>query len=189
MKNVMFIIFFAMVGILNLTAQSPSYVDWEWDIIKVGFVAPTGSTAKSDNINNGFSINTELRYNVRDDLSIGIAFEGAFFGTDFDEDNADIDLSSSFIVAGDYYFNTTSATRGFAGLGLGTYSDGRLEIRNGNAEEVIEGESSFGIAPRVGFELGHGRLMAQYNYAFNKETTDYFSVSLALTLWGGYKGN
>ena len=167
------------------SAQAPNYVDWEWDILKFGFVEPTGGGVSSS----GFESATELRYNVRDDLSIGLAFQGAFFGTDFDDDNVDLGVAGAFLINGDYYLSTTSDTRAFFGLGFGRYGDGTLEIRNGNAEDIIEGTSSLGIAPRFGFELGHGRLLAQYNYAFKEETTDYFSISLALTLWGGYKPN
>lgn len=166
-----------------LHGQAPNYVDWEWDILKFGFVEPTGGGVSAS----GFESATELRYNVRDDLSIGLAFQGAFFGTNFDDDNVDLGVSGAFLINGDYYLKTNSNTRAFFGLGFGRYGDGTLEIRNGNANDIIEGTSSLGVAPRLGFELGHGRLLAQYNYAFKKATTDYFSISLALTLWGGYK--
>jgi outer membrane protein X len=165
-------------------AQAPNYVDWEWDILKAGWATPTSG----DDLSNGFIWSTELRYNLRDDISIGIGFDGAFFSDEFDQDNVDIDLAGSFQVNTDYYLSTTSGTRGFFGLGIGSFGDGKLTIRNGEAEDIIEGTDSFGIAPRAGFELGHGRLLAQYNWAFKEETTNYFSVTLALTLWGGYKG-
>ncbi len=183
MKRQIFTFLVLISTTVFLQAQAPNYVDWEWDILKFGFVEPTSGGVTSG----GFESATELRYNVSNDFSLGIAFQGAFFGTDFDDDNADLGVSGAFLVNGDYYLKTNSNTRAFVGMGFGRYGDGTLEIRNGNANDVINGTSSLGVAPRVGFELGHGRLMAQYNYAFKKETTNYLSISLALTLWGGYR--
>ena len=174
---------FGLILPLFSYAQAPNYVDWEWDILKFGFAEPTDG----DITDGGFALAWELRYNVTDNFSLGVAFEGAAFGEDFDDDNVDLGVSGSFLIPADYYFSGTSDTRGFVGLAFGRYRDGTLEIRNGNAEDIIEGSSSLGVAPRAGFELGHGRLLAQYNYSFKDQTTDFFSISLALTLWGGYK--
>ena len=184
MKKIGLLLFFFVALTFSSQAQAPNYVDWEWDILKFGFVEPTSG----NNTSSGIEWATELRYNVRDDLSIGLAFQGAAFSTDFDDDNFDLGVAGAFLINGDYYLKTNSNTRAFLGLGFGRFGDGTLEIRNGNAaDDIIEGSDSVGLAPRFGFELGHGRLLAQYNYSFKESTTDYFSISLALTLWGGYK--
>ena len=182
LKTALFSLFFLFS--LTLSAQAPNYVDWEWDILKAGFAEPTDG-----NINSGGGIvSTELRYNLQDNFSLGIEFTGAFFSDTFSDD-ADVGVSGSFLVNGDYYFSKISATRGFLGAGLGRFEDGTIELRAGNVEDTIRGTNSLGVGFRGGFELGHGRLLAQYNYTFKSETTDYFSISLALTLWGGYKGD
>ncbi len=183
MNNKLFLAVVFSLFTFSLNAQAPNYVDWEWDIIKFGFVEPTGGGITSS----GGMASWELRYNLRDDFSLGIEFTGAFFSDTFDRD-ADVGVSGSFLVNGDYYFSKYSNTRGFIGLGFGRYEDGTIEFRDGNADDIIRGTNSLGIAPRAGFELGHGRLLAQFNMAFDEDTTDYFSISLALTLWGGYKG-
>lgn len=169
---------------VNLYGQSPAYVDWEWDVLKLGFAAPIGNSVDQGT---GVSFDTELRYNVQDDLSIGLGFQGAGFSDDFD-DNTSVGLSASFIVTADHYLKTDSGTRPFVGLGVGNFRSGSVTIVNGTSSDVIDGVSSIGLTPRIGYELGHGRIMAQYNHTFRKENTNYISVTLALTLWGGYKG-
>ena len=167
-----------------MTAQSPNYVDWEWDVLKLGYATPIGSDFASA----GISFGTELRYNATDNMSIGISFEGAGFSSDFDNDNQSIDISGSSMLVVDRYLRTDSNTRAFFGLGIGNMVSGTVQVINGNTGDAFGTSSSFGISPRAGFELGHGRLMAQYNHAFKGETTNYLSVTLALTLWGGYRG-
>ena len=184
MKNLTLTAILAFSSIAFISAQSPNYVDWEWDVMKLGFATPIGS----DEASGGIAFGTELRYNVADNMSIGISFEAAGFSSDFDSDEEDIGVSSASMLVVDRYLKTDSGTRGFFGLGIGNMSSGTLEITNGTAGDTFGSSSSFGIAPRVGYELGHGRLMAQYNHSFKGETTNHLSITLALTLWGGYKG-
>ena len=184
MKKVILTSIIAITSMVMLIAQSPNYVDWEWDVLKIGYAIPIGSDFASA----GVSFGTELRYNATDDLSVGLSFEAAGFSSDFDNDNQSIGVSGSSMLVVDRYLKTDSNTRGFFGLGIGNMSSGTVEVINGNTGDPFGTSSSFGIAPRAGFELGHGRLMAQYSHAFKGETTNYLSVTLALTLWGGYKG-
>lgn len=175
---------FAVFSVMMINAQSQNYVDWEWDVLKLGFATPIGA----DGASGGVSFGTELRYNVADDMSIGLSFEGAGFSSDFASDDQDIGISAASLLVVDRYLKTDSGTRGFYGLGIGNMRSGTVEITNGTAGDPFGTSSSFGIAPRVGFELGHGRIMAQYSHSFKSETTNHLSITLALTLWGGYKG-
>ena len=181
--NKLYTLLTIMLAATTLSAQSPNYVDFEWDIFKFGYVIPTSG----DN-DGGLTFGGEVRYNATDNFSIGLAFNGAVFGTDFG-DNVDLGVSGSSLMVGDYYLKTDSSTRPFVGLGLGLYSSGTLTIRNGNSEEVIDGSSGFGFAPRAGYEFGHVRLQGQYNLALDEAQPDYLELTLAFTLWGGYNGN
>ncbi|MFT6808394.1 MAG: hypothetical protein ACJA01_001618 [Saprospiraceae bacterium] len=183
MKKLILTAILALSSIAFITAQSANYVDWEWDVLKMGYATPIGSDFASA----GISFGTELRYNATDNMSIGLSFEGAGFSSDFGNDTQDIGVSGSSMLVVDRYLKTDSGTRGFFGLGIGNMSSGTVEVIGGNAGDAFGTSSSFAIAPRAGFELGHGRLMAQYNHSFKGETTNHLSVTLALTLWGGYK--
>lgn len=177
MKNIILFVVLIFAS-LSLSAQSPSYVDWEWDIIQTGYVIPSG-----DGVTGGIQFGTEVRYNATDEVSVGFSWHGAAFGSDFNT-GAEIGVSGASLIVGDYYLKKDSGTRAFGGLGLGLYTAGTTTV-GGN---TIEGGSSFGLAPRIGYELGHVRAMAQYNLAFSNETSNYISITLGVTLWGGYKG-
>lgn len=168
---------------VGLFAQSPNYVDFEWDILRFGYA---GSAA--DAVSGGLSFGGEVRYNATDQFSIGIGGDGYVFGTDFTGD-ADLGVSGSSMLFGDYYLKGDSPQRPFVGLGFGIINTGTLTIRDGNVEETINGVSGMGLAPRIGYEFGHVRLQGVYNLALKEGQSNFFGLSVALTLWGGYKGD
>ena len=176
-------VFFLCLTSMSLSAQSPAYVDFEWDILRFGYVIPFGSNQEA-----GLSFGGELRYNATDNFSIGLSGQAAAFGTDFG-DNADLGVAFSSMMTGDYYLRNDSGTRAFFGAGLGISTSGEIEIRNGNVSEVIDGTTGFVMAPRAGYEFGHVRLQGQYNLTAKEGHDDFFELTVALTLWGGYKGD
>ncbi len=176
------LLFLLMSSATMSFAQSPSYVDFEWDVLRFGYVIPVSS----DQATGGATFGGELRYNATDRFSIGIGGAFTAFGSNFDEQ--EFGISGSSLLYGDYYFADDSATRPFAGLGLGLFSSGTITTDVNGVEEVIDGGTGFGFAPRIGYEFGHIRLQGQYNITFGEGQSDYFGVTVALTLWGGYKG-
>ena len=180
--KILFTSLLALFCLNSLQAQSPNYVDFEWDVIKMGFVIPTGEFQDG-----GVSFGGEIRYNATDNFSLGVSGQFAAFGNNYDGD-VDLDVAGSYLLVGDYYLKDNSSTRAFFGAGLGILSTGTLVIRNDNVEDVIDGTSGFGIAPRAGFEFGHVRLLGQYNIPTKDGHDSYFELTLAITLWGGYKG-
>lgn len=182
MKKLLLSICMIMIGLSSIYAQAPSFKDFEWDIIKIGYVIPGGDNYSSGGLGGG-----ELRLNLRDDLSIGLRTETVGFDHDFGDD-FDVDATWSWAVTADYYFNTLSAYRAFAGLGFGSFRSGN--IKEADSEIIVtKGATSSGLVPRIGYEYGHLRLSAEYNLMFKEEATNYFTISAALTLWGGYNGN
>lgn len=170
------------VLILSFSASGQNYKSFEWDIVRFGYVIPSG-----DGTSGGIAISTEPRFNIADNLSLGLRAEFALFGAE-DGDLVDIGASGSYALMADYYFNTTSSTRAFAGIGFGTFSGGDVTITTGGVEQTAEGASSIGLIPRVGYELGHLRVSLEYNYTFKSEVPNYFGVHLGITIGGGYKG-
>jgi len=190
MKNLNVLICFLFISYGSIWAQAPSYTNFEWDIIGIGVAIPTGS----DELGTGISFGGELRFNLTDNISIGIGSDMSLFDVKNlenleDDEDATIGFSSTGFISGDYYPSATSANRGFVGLALGASDIGDIEIDSGNEEAtVIEGESGMIIAPRVGYELGHVRFLVYYNIGLKEELINHLGLKVSLTLWGGYKG-
>jgi len=180
-----FYAFITFLGLLSFSAsaQSPSYVNFEWDVLRFGYSANFQSGESG-----GLSFGGELRYNATDHFSIGISAEGNILDIDIDDNNGEVGIGSSTLLSGDFYFRNDSPSRAFLGLGLGNFRSDSVTIIDGSTTEIIEGTSGLGIASRAGFEFGHIRLQGQYNITLAEGHADYFSLTVALTLWGGYKG-
>jgi hypothetical protein len=98
----------------SMNAQAQNYKAFEWDIVRLGFVIPSG-----DGVKGGIAISTEPRLNITDNISAGIRFEFALFNAE-EIANQDIELSaaSSTALMADYYFSNSSSNRAFAGIGI-----------------------------------------------------------------------
>ena len=174
MKKSYFVLLFSILSI-GLSAQAPSYVDFEWDVLHLGYAFASGDNAKAG----GFGL-TEVRYNATDQFSIGLGFGGQ----DIYEDIGDTDIASgqSYLV-GEYYLRGDSGQRPFVGFSTG------LSFRTVDLGENSEETSTSSMfSPRVGYEFNHIRILAQYNVIPKESHNNFFSLSVGLTLWGGYKG-
>jgi len=179
----LFALLFSVLTVSSLAAQAPSYVDFEWDVVRFGYVFNVGGDADG-----GGAFGGELRYNATDFFSIGLSGDAAFISGNLGPDT-DFGVTGNSLLVGDYYLHNRSAQRPFFGLGVGLYSTGTITIRDGNVEEVFEGTTGAGLAPRAGYEFGHVRLQGQYNLTLKEGQADYFTLSVAITLWGGYRGD
>ena len=190
MKKLSIIFCSLILGLGSLSAQAPSYTDFEWDIFGLGIAMPVGE----DQISRGIAMGGEVRFNATDYLSVGIGSDFSFFDIkefeNIEDEDITIGFSSTAFISGDYYFNTTSSKRAFAGLALGSTDIGDIEFtEEGDEATIIEGPTGMSIAPRVGFEYSHARFLLHYNIGLKEELTDYIAVKVSLTLWGGYQGN
>ncbi len=176
MKNLFLIIFVSSTVSLSLQAQD--YTQFEWDIARFGYVIPSG-----DGTSGGIALGTEVRYNVNNTISAGLRYEFAIFGSDLGDD-VDLGSAASSALFGDYYFNDASSKRAFVGFGIGSFQG--ITIKT--AGNSVKGDSSLGIIPRVGYELGHVRFSGEYNLLFGDNTSNYIGIHLGITIGGGYKG-
>lgn len=179
-----FIVFLFLLSQINVFAQAPSYQNFEWDVIQLGH----SNASKLDGVNNGLLLGSEIRYNFRDDFSVGINSDFTFYFNKLEDKDADISNISSGLLVIDKYFRTDAANRAFFGLGLGEYSSRDVLIRENEEEEVIEKYSSFGVTARVGYELNRFRFKAQYNFTTKEAMSNYLTLKVGITLWGKYKG-
>ena len=175
--------------VICLTASasfSQDYGPIEWDIIGLGIASPSG-----DDVSAGISISTEPRYNINDKISIGLRGEFAVFSSASGLDSLtsfSVGTSSSWALMGDYYLKNDFNKRAFAGMGLGLFNGADITTTIGTETAVLSGESSIGLIPRIGFELGVLRLTAEYNYAFKSEVSNYLAIKVSLNI-GGRSGS
>ena len=125
--------------------------------------------------------------------------EGAILGgMDMETDangnatQADISISaiSSYLVTGEYYLSNNSF-RPLVGLGTGIYSMGSVGVsssQSGVEDATVDVGNRFGVAPRIGFEVGHFRMGLEYNLItgqpenFNR---NYFATKIGFFFGGG----
>lgn len=178
-----FVLGFLFLSSFSLFSQAPSYTNWEWDVIRIGYSNASGLAPSRS----GFLVETAVRYNISDALSIGYAQGFSGYISDVVNDDFNFDLISHNSLTSDYYFSTSSAKRAFAGASIGFYSQARSLARNEEITQVGNTQRTFGFSPRVGYELNHFRIMAEYHYTLKEEVGNFFNLSFAATLWGGYQ--
>ena len=164
---------------LDSNAQAENYKSVEWDILRFGRVVPSGN-----GVTGGFAFGSEIRYNVKDNLSAGVRWEAALFGSG--DETVSLGAFSSCALIGDYYFSTTGNSRAFGGAGLGYFGGGSVEI---NGQSVEGSGGNVGAVIRAGYELGLLRLSAEYNLIFADGASKYLGINVGITLFGGYKGS
>jgi len=167
----------------SLFAQAPSYKNFELELLRIGY-AGSGTEGQTG----GAAVGAEIRFNYTNKISLGLASDVYILGDDFDETVVDVGVAASTMLFGDYYFRGDSPNRLFAGLGVGFNSGASFTSTNGMISNEVEGSSGFGVAPRIGYELGHIRFQAVYNFTFAEGRDGFFGVTAGIVLWGGYKG-
>ena len=163
---------------LSFSLQAQDYGPIEWDVIRLGYVIPSG-----DGVGGGVALGSEVRYNINNTISAGLRAEFALFGSG-DIEGADIGAVGSYSLIGDYYFQTESNKRAFAGFGIGTFGGASVTTTVNGMEIEAEGESSIGIIPRLGYEFGILRITGEYNLLFAEGSSNYIGIHLGFTLGG-----
>ena len=160
-----------------VSAQSGGYKPFKVDAM-FGYALPAGSDA----IKGGITFSIEPKYNVTDNIAIGVQLGSTLLASS----NSSIGLAAlaNYSLVGEYYFSDNKV-RPFAGLGTGIYAPGDIELTiNGKTSTIPGGKSMFGFAPRVGLQIGHFRLAAEYNLV---KDSNFLSIKLGATIGGGSK--
>jgi outer membrane protein X len=128
-------------------------------------------------------------YYFSDKLNVGLKAEWAILGSSDDLGTAvSISALGSYLVTTNYYF-TVSKVRPYAGVGLGLYSMGSVSV--GSAVNIEYG-NKFGVAPKIGLDLGHFTLNVAYNAIFGTDSEmpnkNYLSLGVGIFFGGGVKG-
>lgn len=150
----------------------------------------------------GILINLEPKWNIADDMSIGLRFASALMARNIETDGetvtGDLNANGSYVATFDKYFNNGSSSFApFVGAGVGYYAVGGASLNADAAAVDLDGK--IGGLLRAGFDLGKFRLAAEYNLIgasevtnTNNETVDlkngYFGISLGFFVGGGKWG-
>jgi len=193
MKKLLLFVAIMVLGVASASAQSENYKAFKVDVGTL-YAVPGG-----DDIKAGIGFYFEPKYNVSDNIAVGLKMEWAVMGSaDKDGQSYDVSALGTYQLTGDYYFGD-SKVRPFVGLGTGIYSIGSVEqkvnISAGGSTVNIDGNydygSKFGFAPRAGVLLGHFRLGLEYNIITGiesaMESRNYLSFKLGFEIGGGRK--
>lgn len=164
MKNFLLAVLFLGVCV-GLQAQEQGKIRVAGNI---GYSAPAAGAGMSLDL-------LDIRYNILDNLNVGVKFGGAFMLRDLTElssttGNATMHLSTNVMLESDYYFhNGSSSFSPFVGAGLGSFSiyDIYMQIDPSQSVNYTYSEmplpaKTIGGALRAGFELGRLRMAMEY---------------------------
>lgn len=176
--------------LLGLGLATSSYAQ-KFKAIEVDF--PSLVFARSSDAGIGILLPFEARYNMKDRMSIGLQFQLSFLANN-DPKYTGYSLfgPGNRSIVFDLYL-TSDVFRPFIGFGTGVYSYGFYDY---NYPLDGEGFYTLGVAPRLGFEFKHLRMMAEYNSIFGtydfklgseSYNPSYLAVKIALTIGGGLK--
>nr|WP_319400826.1 outer membrane beta-barrel protein [uncultured Carboxylicivirga sp.] len=188
MKKLVLIIAIAVLGIAQASAQSENYKAFKVDLGML-YGLP------SDGFDAGIGFYVEPKYNLTDNIALGLKMEWAVLGAEESDGlSASISALGSYQVTGDYYFGTNKV-RPFVGLGTGIYSMGSVDYTantlEGTGELSADYGSKFGLAPRAGLLLGHFRLGLEYNIITGipseLASRNYMSIKIGFEIGGGKK--
>ena len=161
----------------------------------------------------GFDGGIDLRYNIMDNLNVGLKLNGAILLKDLNQNLSTNTTSvtacvmSSSLATSDYYFNNgNSIFAPFLGAGLGFYDIANINVSATGTTEptpptntsVFKTENKFGGLVRGGFELGHFRMALEYylvpqstlvdinNSPIGLSNNSYLNLTLGFYFGGGH---
>lgn len=157
----------------------------------------------------GFMFDVEPKYNLTDNMNVGIRFGVAIIakvveGSAADGyDSADLSANSSYLGTFDYYFPLGGSFTPFVGAGLGVYRIASMGVREGEdfaGTDVLDASTKFGGMIRGGFEVGKFRMTLEYDLIPKSKLQNnlgeeigtikngYFGVSIGFFIGGGRWG-
>ncbi len=182
MKKLLIVFILGVIAYSPIKAQEFKPFKFELGVL---YGIPTDDAFKG-----GVGFYLHPSYYLNDQLNVGLKAEWAVIGA-ADEMGTSVSISAigSYLATANYYFST-SKVRPYAGLGVGLYSLGSVssDLGAGNSIDVDYG-TKFGVAPKVGLDLGHFTLNVAYNMIFGVDSDlagkNYMSVGIGAFFGGG----
>jgi outer membrane protein W len=130
--------------------------------------------AMPSNGGGGVLFSIEPKYNIKDNMNVGLRIGGAAIIREIKTDangltsSANISASGSYVGTYDYYFNKSgSSFVPYVGGGVGYFSIANIELDNdfdGSTTEIaVDSNGKVGGLVRGGFEWGKFRMGVEYN--------------------------
>ena len=155
--------------------------------------------ARPSNYGVGIGIFTEPKYLVTDNISVGIRAEATILGR-LKLANAigggSLGWVTSLLAITDYHFGETRF-RPTVGVGAGLFRPTAASYSVGDILPELARGSKFGVSPRIGFDMGHFRLSADYNFIFGQRNLingkiidlnqNHLSIKLGIFFGGGIR--
>jgi hypothetical protein len=177
------ILLFVLLGTALLSrAQSPDYRSFKFDI-GLGYALPSDGSGTQA----GAAFTLQPTYRLTDDFAIGLRVEAAAIGYKNSEtDNVKVSALASACPTAEYYLSD-NYFRPFVGVGLGLFDQESVggNTSNGNGVTVSARTTGFGAFPEIGFEVGHFRMSAEYNFAGH--SNNYAALNIGAFFGGGRK--
>ncbi|OXA81581.1 hypothetical protein B0A58_01405 [Flavobacterium branchiophilum NBRC 15030 = ATCC 35035] len=161
----------------------------------------------------GFLVSIEPKYNIKDNMNIGLRFGAAAMAKNIQSTtsttanvDAEIGVNNSYLLTYDYYFNQSgSSFVPYIGAGAGLFQLANLEINDTNSTTttttMLDATSKTGGLVRGGFEWGKFRMGVEYNFVPKSNIQDlkgtvvgstdnsYLGIHLGFYIGGGKWGN
>jgi len=159
----------------------------------------------------GFDGGLDIRYNIMNNVNVGLKFTGGILVKDITQTPTMVSLTasvlSSSLATSDYYFSKgISIFAPFLGGGLGFYNvlnmglsaSGTTQPNLPSNTSTFLTQSRFGGLLRGGFELGHFRMGLEYyliprsslvdinNIVIGTTANSYLNLSIGFYLGGGH---
>lgn len=179
MKHILYTLAIVFVLSFSAKAQSENYHAFKVDLA-LGYAQPTGDGVKS-----GVSLSLEPKYNINDQIAIGLKLETSLLSALTNTQNGTYSAAAvgSYVLTGDYYF-LESMVRPFLGAGIGFFNQSSVAVVGNSPSSATIGGTSFGFAPKGGFQIGHFRLVGEYNLV---KDLNFFTIKAGITFGGGRK--
>lgn len=189
MKKIAFIII-ALLAFNNSNAQRENGFRVGFDL---GVIPASGGV--------GVSFDVEPKFNIKDNMNVGIRIGGAGIARDIEEIGNTTFVTATAIVSYlgtfDYYFPSGKSFVPFVGGGVG-FADA-LSVRTNEDDNVdnLDPETGFAGVIRGGFEWGKLRMNLEYNlmpktplydsfgFTSGDISNSYFAVNLGFYIGGG----
>lgn len=185
-------IFFAAIIMISMAQWVHAQEQGKFRVgFDLGYTIPDGG--------GGVLFAIEPKYNIADNMNIGLRFESAAMAKNVEGANigleASIAASASYSATFDYYFNSGSSS--FApfiggGAGYSTLANVGFDIEGFTSADEVELDGKFAGLIRTGFEAGKFRIAATYNLIGKSDLGEgasvknsYIGISLGFYLGGG----
>jgi hypothetical protein len=152
-----------------------------------------GIPADKDAYTAGVGFYAHPSYYLGDQINVGLKAEIAVIGSaDTEGMSVSISAIGSYLATCNYYF-TVSKVRPYAGVGVGLYTLGTASVDDGSGNTAdFDFGDKFGVAPKVGLDLGHFTINIAYNMIFGLEEgyadKNYLTAGIGVFFGGGVKG-